>query len=201
MTKGSEMPEDGFSQESAHEIVQLAAERHMASSDLFWFVKSIIRRESDPSFGQAHQPKSPDTTSSRNAENVRRFLNGVSGAIEATDVERHGLMEKYTRYGVTWKSNTGGLLTSVGALGDMPVCISLNKAKIDGQSIIFYHATSQVVDHRMVRKWLEDNLPSTARREDGRIKHADAMNADLVAPFAASRPEQGSLTGAPGHTA
>ena len=186
MAKRSEMPEYGFSQESAHEIVQLAAERRMASSDLFWFVKGIIRREADPSFGQNSQPKAPEGRSKRNAQDVRRFLSGITGAIEATDVERHCLEEKYTRYGVAWESSSGGLLTAVGSVGDMPVCISLNKAKIGGEIILLYHATSQVVDHRMVRKWLENNLPASAKREDGRIKHADANNADLVAPFVKS---------------
>ncbi|WP_368507703.1 hypothetical protein [Bradyrhizobium lupini] len=44
----AEMPEDGFSQESQLDIVQLAAERRMAPSDLFWFVKTIVRRETEP---------------------------------------------------------------------------------------------------------------------------------------------------------
>lgn len=46
--KRPEMPEDGFSPESRHEIIQLAAERRMAPSDLFWFIKRIMRRERDP---------------------------------------------------------------------------------------------------------------------------------------------------------
>lgn len=161
----------------------------MAPGDLFWFVKEVIRRELDPSFGQNTQAEAPKGRSKRSAQDVRRFIRGITGAIEATDVERQCLEAKYTRYGVAWESAGTGLLTTIGSVGDMPVCISLSKAKIGGKMILLYHATSQVVDHRMVRKLLEDNLPASAKREDGRIRHADANNADLVAPFSESRPE------------
>lgn len=114
---------------------------------------------------------------------MTEFLSGVVGAIEATSFEQHCLWEKYTEYGVSWDQINPGLLERVGELADMPVCISLFKVKIGGETILFYHATSQVVDHRMIRQWLEDNLPASARREDDRINHTDANNSHIVASF------------------
>lgn len=55
----SEMPEDGFSHESCAEIIQLAAERRMAPSDLFWFIKSIIRREANSQHKTFHGAQCP----------------------------------------------------------------------------------------------------------------------------------------------
>ncbi len=111
------------------------------------------------------------------------FLTDVTGAIEATSCEQHSLWERYTEYGVTWDQNNVGLLERVGTLADMPVCISLRTVKIGGAKILFYHATSQVVDHRMIQKWLEENLPASARREDGRVNKTDATNSHIVASF------------------
>lgn len=111
------------------------------------------------------------------------FLDGVTGAIEATSCEQHSLWERYTEYGVEWKQHNVGLLETVGTLADMPVCISLHTTQIGGDKILFYHATSQVVDQRMINKWLEENLPTTARREDGALNKTDATNSHIVAPF------------------
>lgn len=111
------------------------------------------------------------------------FLEGVTGAIEASSFEQHCLWEKYTEYGVEWKQHNPGLLERVGMLADMPICISLSNVTIGDEKILLYHATSQVVDHRMVQKWLEDNLPATARRDDGKVNKTDANNAHIVASF------------------
>jgi hypothetical protein len=114
---------------------------------------------------------------------MTEFLESVVGAIEATRFEQHCLWEKYTEYGVSWEQSPSGLLENVGAIADMPVCISLHKVRIGGETILFYHATSQVVDHRMIDQWLANNLPTTARHEDGRPNKTDASNSHIVASF------------------
>jgi hypothetical protein len=114
---------------------------------------------------------------------MTKFLEGVTGAIEATSCEQHSLWERYTEYGVEWKQHPAGLLETVGTLADMPVCISLHTNDVGGAKILFYHATSQVVDHRMIDKWLEENMPDSARREDGHINKTDATNSHIVARF------------------
>lgn len=48
----------------------------------------------------------------------------------------------------------------------MPVCVSVTWNLLDGHLIAFYDPTSQVVDHRMVEKYIRDNCP----------RRVDAMN-------------------------
>ncbi len=118
----------------------------------------------------------PVTITEHDAE-MDAFLAGVEGAIEASGCERQDLWECWhQRKKMPWEQCMSGLVTQVGTFADMPVCVSLQKARIDGHLVLFYHATSLVVRHDIVRAWLDAHLPDTARR-DGRIVHADAMNA------------------------
>lgn len=68
-----------------------------------------------------------------------------------------------------------GLSLQVGKLAGMPVCMSLFWWKINGVQIMVVEGTSQVVDHRMIEKWLEKNC---APRWDGgtRLAHCNAAN-------------------------
>src|SRR4029077_8557157 len=95
---------------------------------------------------------------------MAKFLEGTVGVCEATDNEQHSLWERWHER-VEWEQNCSGLMETVGTLVEMPVCISLRTAKINGQKIIFWRATSQVVDHRMIDKWLNAALPKSAFRD------------------------------------
>lgn len=117
-------------------------------------------------------------------EQMARFLDGVVGVVEVGDsfsshmlwLEHHYKAEElgFTKY--TWKSDNSGLLETVGFLDEMPVCISLHKAEVEGQLLLFVEPTSTVVDHRLIRLWYDRNLPKTAFRKDGYVNKTDAMN-------------------------
>lgn len=114
------------------------------------------------------------------SDQIKIFLNDVDGVCEATNTEKTYLwmVNKHSLYGQKpreWKELLSGYGVTVGYLNDMPVFISLLKDNIDGKNILFWFATSQVVDYRMINAWLEENIPERARR-DGRIHQTDAAN-------------------------
>ena len=105
------------------------------------------------------------------------FLAGIVGVVEATSYEQLCLWkEDHDR--VKWELNPSGLMEIVGHLDDMPVCLSLTTATVDGHKLLFIDATSQVVDNRMIDKWLLETVPPSAMNErDGRyVNKVDAMN-------------------------
>lgn len=110
------------------------------------------------------------------------YFEGIVGVVEATDCEKFYIWKEHTdeRDG-TFENSRHGLMCGVGVVGDMPVTLSLYTALIDGHKILFYHSPSQVVDHRMVRTWLDENCPKSAWEQD-RLNHSDATNWRNVLP-------------------
>lgn len=118
------------------------------------------------------------------SDHVKEFLADVDGVVEATNTEKTHLwmVNKHSLYGQKpreWKELLSGYGTIVGYLAEMPVFISLLKDTIDGKNILFWFATSQVVDYRMIEQWMEENIPERARK-DGRINQVDAGNFNNV---------------------
>lgn len=87
-----------------------------------------------------------------------------------------------------WNDKLSGFLPTVGYIGKnkkMPVCISVLTAEVNGYKLLFYHATSRYVDHDMIRKWLDDNMPVTAFEDNDprtRLNHTDANNFANIVP-------------------
>lgn len=105
-----------------------------------------------------------------------KYLDGVVGVIEATDCEKFFIWQEFTQNQKrVWESSGHGLMCGVGEINDMPVTLSFMTATLDGHKMLFYHSPSQVVDHRMVRTWLNENCPKSAWEGD-RLRHADATN-------------------------
>lgn len=79
-----------------------------------------------------------------------------------------------------WEQDNSGTWFQIGEVGGplqkkMPVCMEAHWARINGMYVLFYHACSQVVDHRMVDAWLEKNcFPYEAKSK--RRAHCDAQN-------------------------
>jgi hypothetical protein len=98
-------------------------------------------------------------------------------AVEATDYERLCLWREWhdEQRRVTWQEESRGLLVTVGHVGDRPVCVCLCWATIDGRRVVFYHASSQIVDHPTVEAWVR----ATAMTPGG--THTNAMNFHVVA--------------------
>lgn len=109
---------------------------------------------------------------------VREFLEGIVGAVEANRFEQMMLWSENRRRETpkTWKEHLSGYGQTIGFVGDMPVFVSLLTAEIEGQKVLFIHPTSQVVDHRMIEAWLNANLPKSAFWSCGRLNYVDADN-------------------------
>lgn len=96
--------------------------------------------------------------------------------VEATHFEKHCLWGDNEReWRVIWDDVSSGLMHTVGHISvnrkKMPVTVSIFFAVLDGKVVAFYEATSQVVDHRMVEAWLQEE--SSAYRAGNKC---DAMN-------------------------
>ncbi len=80
-----------------------------------------------------------------------------------------------------WVQDSLGFLQTVGTLADMPVAVSVFWATVDGKLVLFYEATSRVVDHEMVDEWIKKNTPTAVIRTNamnfhnvlGAIEHAN----------------------------
>lgn len=63
-----------------------------------------------------------------------------------------------------WEENGSGWLVDVGHLGKgkarMPVCISVNWARIEGRWVCLWYLCSAVTDSRQADKWLKANCES-----------------------------------------
>jgi hypothetical protein len=107
-----------------------------------------------------------------NEENERNRRAAVF-LVEATHYESHHLWVDYSeesaRHGwgdnriprVPWQQITLGYSKTIGRCADMPVHVSVSFARVHGHVIAFYEAVSQVVDYRMVEKWLKTEFPNS----------------------------------------
>ena len=126
---------------------------------------------------------------------MARFLEGVVGVVEATSCEQQYLwqdnrVDKFVGPAIKpWKENLAGCLQCVGHFAKAPIYISLRTAEIDGHKILFWNATSQVVDYRVIEAWMEANIPQSARRSDGYINQSDATNFRNVFHRMPAKPE------------
>lgn len=116
-------------------------------------------------------------------EEMAKFLNGVVGVVECDSyghhmlwVENHYKATELEHRKLDWKSDQMGMMEIVGHCDGMPVCISLFKAVVDGQTILFVDACSMVVDHRLIDAWYKRALPKSAFRANGYVNKTDAMN-------------------------
>lgn len=118
---------------------------------------------------------------------VAAFVKDVDAVCEATDFERRSLQLHYSVEQVTkaWKNEPHGFYATVGYYYQSPVNICLNVAQVGLRRVLFYDPTSEIVDHRMVRQWLEANLKGAF--EDGRLVHTDPSNFNTI--FSPRRPQ------------
>jgi hypothetical protein len=88
----------------------------------------------------------------------------------------HELTRQY--YAVkTWEDEGMGHSINIGEINKRPVCVTLFYTEINGHRVMFYEGTSQVVDHKMIERWLQHWTLKTIRWDNGhRWAHSDAMN-------------------------
>lgn len=102
-------------------------------------------------------------------EYEERFNNTIY-AVEATDFEAHRLWNQWSKE-FEWDEGSDGLLITVGKLNDSPVCFSASWVEINRVLVLMYHATSNVVDHSMIEKWITENTPNLKGRTDAQNFH------------------------------
>jgi hypothetical protein len=127
---------------------------------------------------------------------LQELLVATKFAVEATGFERHMLWRDHHER-ISWEGNPAGYGVQLGLIGDMPVMLSATFQAIEGHVVLFYHPTSQLVDHRMIDAWLNENV--LAKWDKGtRIAQTDAMNfshclhalAELNAPAEPAAPQE-----------
>lgn len=118
------------------------------------------------------------------------ILKDAEGVIEMTDEESFRMYEKETGKGRLWSKESSGYLPTLGYIGDMPVTISLSCVIWEGHKFVLWHMPSTVTDHRMARRFLDENMPKSAFEEDGCLNHSDATNAHNALHTAMRRKEE-----------
>lgn len=104
--------------------------------------------------------------------------------VEATSYEQLALWSNHSnesehalyRKTYDWEQLNPGSLTTIGQYTRRPVCVNINYVRINGQVVMFYEPTSELVDWRMVRKWLDKEYAHVPKWDGSRRPHCDAMN-------------------------
>lgn len=103
-------------------------------------------------------------------DRLQQFLKGVDGVVECTREEYYAIWnrnDKATQHKKSWVSESFGIGECVGYLAGHGIHVMLQKATIDDQLILFVEATSNVVDHNMVREWVSEAMNKFSGRTKG----------------------------------
>lgn len=98
------------------------------------------------------------------------WLATVSSVVEANSFEHLSLWQKFKEK-VTWKENNSGLLFTLGKIENRPICICLNHAIINDKIVLFFEATSQLVDYIMIDEFFKTKCPHLKRYWDAQNFH------------------------------
>jgi hypothetical protein len=117
-------------------------------------------------------------------DEMDRFLEGVTALVEANSAESQMLWEQNDAYRNAapkryrqWKSQSAGFMPTIGVFGDMPVTLSLHRAEIGLEQVLFYHSPSMVTHSGIVDDWLKAHAPETAYRGEGKHRHLNRTDA------------------------
>lgn len=109
------------------------------------------------------------------SEAYKARLGRTEFVLEATDLEQQQLWSTWSRESIqlgvvpliaagvrlNWLQETTGLFLSIGAVETagkrFPVYVNCSWAHIEGRSVMFYEATSRIVDHDLVEQWVVSN--------------------------------------------
>lgn len=105
-------------------------------------------------------------------------LEKVDFAVEANSYEKLTIWQTFHEKAKSWESISRGSMRTIGEIDKRPVCVCLFWDVINGKKVLFYEATSQVVDHEMVAKWICENALDYGNGR--RIIKTDAMNFHLI---------------------
>jgi hypothetical protein len=100
-----------------------------------------------------------------NLDTILDNLKNATVVVEANSFEELRHWEKWSPRR-KWEQTPIGHVITIGKLDDRPVVIQFNYAKINGESVVFWHATSQVVDYKMIDKWMMERVNPSAMKTD-----------------------------------
>ena len=115
---------------------------------------------------------------------ITHFVSGTIGFCQATNEELFGLWSRLVEHrtpAVSWKQH-GGIGVTIGYIDDRPVHVMLRHVDVAGYKIIFYEATSTVVDYDMIRAFIALIAPPVSAYRNGRLNHSDAANMTNLLP-------------------
>lgn len=108
------------------------------------------------------------------SENLKDFVKDVVGAVEANSFEYYALWEinNIRENKKTWEENLYSMLLNIGSYKDSDVFVNIRTAVIDGNKILFYYPTSNIVNWNMVEKWIRSILVDGTRLTDATNIHS-----------------------------
>lgn len=119
--------------------------------------------------------------------------------VEATNCERFYLWARHsdissTRHNsdlaVTWETMESSFHT-IGHQQNRPIVVSISWHRINGQVVMFYEATSKLVDWAMIESWLAKQFPPIRHKYDAAnfrhcLSHIAQLNGAIVQQFSNS---------------
>jgi hypothetical protein len=87
---------------------------------------------------------------------IERKLAETVFIVEATDLERLMLWRDHAER-TNWQQDNPGTMIIAGHLDGRPVCVTLTWEIQCGQRVLFWEATSEVVDYKMIKAWFAQN--------------------------------------------
>lgn len=120
----------------------------------------------------------------RNLDDRAAYRQDTIFLVEASQSERHNLWVDYSTESdrpmnrectVRWQQLTGELAT-IGTYTKRPICVSISWVRINGFIVMFYEPTSELVDWRMVKKWLADEYKHVPMWDGSRSPQCDSAN-------------------------
>ena len=78
--------------------------------------------------------------------------------IESSTASFRLLYEKWVDE-IPWRESRGGPMVTVGFINERPIVITINHVKLCDQNVIFWEATSELVDYSMIKNWFSQVMP------------------------------------------
>jgi hypothetical protein len=85
------------------------------------------------------------------------MMERVQFAVEASDYESLRLWQEFHPKAKSWEQEMRGTMITVGHINDRPICVQLSWNMINDKRVLFYSASSQLVDWVLIEKWLKAN--------------------------------------------
>ena len=144
-------------------------------------VESAIMFGSGFEAGRAEEIHNRDIILIEPSNEVKHFMHGCHGALEATNFEMLMLWKEHhesENNKIEQCNHLGGYLPCIARSNDRKntIHLSLSIYLIRGKQILVFNPTSQFVDHLIIEQWLSKYLPHTAIR-DGVANIKDAGSA------------------------